>query len=118
MLATFGYHQVNVYKQPVVGIYTTGTELLPIDAPLEPGKIRNSNAYMLVGQIRGVGAIPKYLGILPDDFVQSIVNKLDAKVLFNKVTNRYTEQKLLYKANESNDSNTWRSSASQSRRFG
>lgn len=118
MLATFGYHQVNVYKQPVVGIYTTGTELLPIDAPLEPGKIRNSNAYMLVSQIRGVGAIPKYLGILPDDFelcyqsvlqaleqvdylittggaavgdydfVQSIVNKLDAKVLFNKVAMR------------------------------
>lgn len=118
MLATFGYAQVKVFKQPVVGIYTTGTELLPVDAPLEPGKIRNSNAYMLASQIHKAGGIPKYLGILPDDlelcyqsvssafeevdylittggaavgdydFVQTIVERLGAKLLFNKVAMR------------------------------
>lgn len=115
MLATFGYHQVQVYKQPIVGIFVTGTELLPVDAPLSPGKIRNSNSYMLESQIKSVGAIPKYYGILADDFelcyqavthalkevdylittggasvgdfdfVQAIMNKLQAEVLFNKV---------------------------------
>ena len=118
MLATFGYHQVKVYKQPVVGIFVTGTELLPVDAPLVPGKIRNSNSYMLLSQIKSIGAIPKYFGILPDvyelcfkavsdaikevdflittggasvgdfDFVQDILEELQAEVLFNKVAMR------------------------------
>lgn len=118
MLATFGYAQVKVYKQPMVGIFTTGTELLPVDAPLEPGKIRNSNAYMLVSQVKRAGGIPRYLGILPDDlelcfqsvkealqevdflittggaavgdfdFVQPIIQRLGAKLLFNKLAMR------------------------------
>ncbi|WP_078428201.1 gephyrin-like molybdotransferase Glp [Alkalihalobacterium alkalinitrilicum] len=118
ILATFGYAQVKVYKQPVIGVFVTGTELLPVDSPLVSGKIRNSNSYMLLGQIKSLGAIPKYLGILPDeyelcyksvltaleevdylvttggasvgdfDFVQDILKELNAKVLFNKVAMR------------------------------
>jgi molybdopterin molybdotransferase len=118
MLATFGYHQVKVYKQPVVGIFVTGTELLPVEAALVPGKIRNSNSYMLESQVRRLGAIPKYYGILADDFelclaavskaleevdylittggasvgdfdyVQAIMRDLQAEVLFNKVAMR------------------------------
>lgn len=118
MLATFGYHQVQVYKQPVVGIFVTGTELLPVEAPLVPGKIRNSNSYMLESQIRRLGATPRYYGILEDnfelcleavhnaleevdflittggasvgdfDYVQAIMQELQADVLFNKVAMR------------------------------
>ena len=47
LLATFGYSTVKVVKQPVVGIVTTGSELLEVHEPLEPGKIRNSNSYMI-----------------------------------------------------------------------
>jgi len=118
MLATFGYAKVKVYKKPVVGIFVTGTELLAVNEPLQPGKIRNSNSYMLVSQIKRAGAVPKYYGILPDhfdlcfekiseafeevdflittggasvgdfDFVQDIIEKLDAELLFNKVAMR------------------------------
>jgi molybdopterin molybdotransferase len=118
ILATFGYAQVSVYQQPVVGIYATGTELLPVDAPLAPGKIRNSNSYMLESQIRQIGARPKFYGILPDDYetcyqafraaldevdyllttggasvgdfdhIQRILADLEADVLFNKVAMR------------------------------
>jgi molybdopterin molybdotransferase len=118
MLATFGYHEVKVYKRPVIGVYVTGTELLAVNEPLVPGKIRNSNSYMLLSQIKNAGAIPKYYGILPDnfklcfeavsdalqevdylittggasvgdfDFVQEIIQKLDATLLFNKVAMR------------------------------
>lgn len=67
VLATFGIHTVEVYRQPVVGIFSTGTELLDITEPLEPGKIRNSNTYMLASQIREAGGIPMIMEAIPDD---------------------------------------------------
>lgn len=51
LLATFGYKQVPVSSKPKVGIIATGSELLEIDAEIEPGKIRNSNAYMVYSQV-------------------------------------------------------------------
>lgn len=118
VLATFGYARVPVVKKPVVGVYATGTELLDVDEEMEPGKIRNSNAYMIASQIRRTGAEPKYLGKLEDDFdtcfdavkkaldevdilittggvsvgdydyVPEIYKKLGAEVLFNKISMR------------------------------
>lgn len=76
VLATFGIHTVEVYRQPVVGIFSTGTELLDITEPLEPGKIRNSNTYMLASQIREAGGIPKIMEAIPDD-VQLAREKVD-----------------------------------------
>lgn len=80
LLATFGYSKVPVAKKPVIGVYATGTELLDVHEPLEPGKIRNSNSYMITSQIIKAGAIPKYFGKLVDDFdrcYDAVVNALD-----------------------------------------
>ncbi|MFT4412533.1 gephyrin-like molybdotransferase Glp [Fredinandcohnia humi] len=118
LLATFGYHQVTVAKRPIVGIYATGTELLDVDEALVPGKIRNSNAFMVSAQIQRAGAEPKYFGKLPDnfelcfeairnaidqvdilittggvsvgdyDYLPAIYEKLGAEVLFNKIAMR------------------------------
>lgn len=115
VMATFGYAQVSVKRQPVVGIIATGTELLEVDEPLEPGKIRNSNAYMIYSQVKKAGGRPVMLGQLQDDFqlshravqqaldrvdvlittggvsvgdfdfLPAIYEKLGAEVLFNKV---------------------------------
>lgn len=71
LLATFGYAKVPVAKKPVVGIFATGTELLEVDEPLENGKIRNSNAYMVMAQIERAGATPIYFGKLQDVFTES-----------------------------------------------
>ncbi|AWD63622.1 MULTISPECIES: gephyrin-like molybdotransferase Glp [Priestia] len=117
-LATFGYADVAVVKQPIVGVLTTGSELLDVNEPLEPGKIRNSNSYMALAQIVRSGGIPKYLGKLEDDFdrcyeavekaleevdillttggvsvgdydyLPAIYKKLGANVLFNKIAMR------------------------------
>ncbi|KML28485.1 molybdopterin molybdotransferase MoeA [Priestia aryabhattai] len=117
-LATFGYADVAVVKQPVVGVLTTGSELLDVNEPLEPGKIRNSNSYMALAQIVRSGGIPKYLRKLEDDFdrcyeavekaleevdillttggvsvgdydyLPAIYEKLGANVLFNKIAMR------------------------------
>ncbi|MCP3030613.1 molybdopterin molybdotransferase MoeA [Halobacillus sp. A1] len=83
LLATFGYSTVQVYRKPVVGVFATGTELLDVDQALEPGKIRNSNAYMVTAQIERSGAEPLYLGKLADEFdrcyeaVSEALNKVD-----------------------------------------
>lgn len=80
LLATFGYAKVPVSKKPVIGVYATGTELLDVNEPLEPGKIRNSNSYMITSQIMKAGATPKYFGKLVDDFdhcYDAVVNALD-----------------------------------------
>lgn len=71
VLATFGVSQVEIMKKPVVGIFSTGTELLDIRDPLEPGKIRNSNTYMLASQIREAGGEPVIMDAIPDDITMA-----------------------------------------------
>lgn len=118
LLATFGYPHVPVAKKPVIGIIATGSELLDVEEPLQPGKIRNSNTYMILSQIRRAGGRPKYFGKFSDDFevcfaavkdvlsqvdmlittggvsvgdydyLPAIYEKLGASVLFNKVAMR------------------------------
>ena len=61
-MATFGYAQVPVARKPIVGLFATGTELLNVEDPLEPGKIRNSNSHMIMAQIERAGAEVKYFG--------------------------------------------------------
>ncbi|WP_410984081.1 gephyrin-like molybdotransferase Glp [Bacillus cereus] len=118
LLATFGYSSVSVMKQPVVGIVTTGSELLEVHEPLQPGKIRNSNSYMIAAQIARAGGIVKYYEQLADDlencyeavkaamnevdilittggvsvgdydYLPAIYEKLHVNVLFNKIAMR------------------------------
>ncbi len=68
LLATFGYEKVKVVRQPRIGIIATGSELLEVGEPLEPGKIRNSNSFMIEAQAKRAGAHPIFLGKLADDF--------------------------------------------------
>lgn len=118
LLATFGYQSIQVAKKPIVGIFATGTELLDVNEELQPGKIRNSNASMIISQIKRAGAEPHYFGKLVDeltssfnaikdsldkvdilittggvsvgdfDLMPAIYEKLHATVLFNKVAMR------------------------------
>ncbi|MFD1737079.1 gephyrin-like molybdotransferase Glp [Bacillus salitolerans] len=78
LLATFGYSEVKVAKKPMIGVFATGTELLNVNEPLQPGKIRNSNSYMVCAQIERSGAEAAYYGILPDNFEVSYNSLLDA----------------------------------------
>lgn len=67
LLATFGYSSVHVIKQPVIGIVTTGSELLEVHEQLKLGKIRNSNSYMIAAQIERAGGVVQYYGQFADD---------------------------------------------------
>lgn len=66
LLASLGYAEVEVIRQPRVGILATGDELIPIEAPLVPGKIRNSNGYTQAAQTIASHAIPVQLGVAGD----------------------------------------------------
>ncbi|WP_309122929.1 gephyrin-like molybdotransferase Glp [Paenibacillus sp.] len=67
LLATVGRTHAIVYRKPRVAILATGSELLPPEAPLVPGKIRNSNVFMLAAQTIAAGAEPVPLSAAPDD---------------------------------------------------
>ncbi|MBK7897378.1 MAG: molybdopterin molybdotransferase MoeA [Anaerolineaceae bacterium] len=66
VLASLGISYVSVIRRPRVAILATGDELLEVDQPLRPGKIRNSNGYTQAAQILALGAIPVQLGIAED----------------------------------------------------
>ena len=56
MLATLGIPQVAVRVPPRVAVISTGDELVPVDAELQPGQIRDSNAPALAAQAVTAGA--------------------------------------------------------------
>jgi molybdopterin molybdotransferase len=66
MAATLGRKEIVVTRRPRVGILATGDELVEVDEPLAPGKIRNANSYSNAAQVMQCGGIPVLLGIARD----------------------------------------------------
>jgi molybdopterin molybdotransferase len=67
LLAATGCSQVTVYRRPRVAILSTGDELVPPSQILQPGQIVDSNHYAIASFVRQAGAIPIWMGIVPDD---------------------------------------------------
>jgi molybdopterin molybdotransferase len=67
LLAAFGFETLPVHARPIVGILSTGDEVVPIDKHPMPGQIRDINSYTLAGQVAAAGGIPKAHGIIPDN---------------------------------------------------
>ena len=57
-LAGIGIGQVPVVRKPRVAIVSTGDELVGVDEPLTPGKIRDSNSYTLYGLVLQYDGFP------------------------------------------------------------
>ncbi|MBM7569121.1 molybdopterin molybdotransferase MoeA [Paenibacillus sacheonensis] len=79
LLGTFGYAHVPVYARPRVAVLATGAELLPVEAPLAPGRIRDSNSAMVAALVAQHGGVPVLLGRVPDEpgaAAQAIVDAL------------------------------------------
>jgi molybdopterin molybdotransferase len=58
---------VTVAKKPVVGIISTGNELVPVTAIPGPGQVRDANASMLAAWLSEYGCIPRLYGIVKDE---------------------------------------------------
>lgn len=74
VLATLGRATVPVIRRPRVAVLGTGDEVIDIDQPLAPGKIRNSNSYLLAAAVQQAGGQPVRLGVARDT-VESLREK-------------------------------------------
>lgn len=68
LLSAFGKERVKVYKKPIIGIISTGDEVVEINETPGPGQIRNINTYTLSGLVQKTGGIPVSFGIVQDNF--------------------------------------------------
>jgi molybdopterin molybdotransferase len=76
-----GVTGVQIAKRPRVGIISSGDEVVPPEAQVEPGQVRDVNSYTLGALVAQSGGQPVLCGIAGDDFdaLQALVEKaLDA----------------------------------------
>ena len=68
LLAAFGKQTVAVYKQPVIGIISSGDEIVATDKIPGPGQIRDINTFTLSGLVQQAGGRWVAFGIVEDNF--------------------------------------------------
>lgn len=91
-LASQNISMPKVYRKPKVGIISTGSELLEVGTELEPGKVYNSNQYMLSAALSKIGCTPVILGSAKDrtkeicEFILAGLKECDALVLTGGVS--------------------------------
>ncbi len=92
VLASAGYSEAEVYRQPRVAIFATGNELVEPGKRLKKDTIYNSNAHQLVAECQTIGLQPNYLGILADTFegvlepLKEAIKNYDAIILSGGVS--------------------------------
>jgi len=76
-LASMGLTEIEVFKQPEVGIISTGDELVPAGIKLVPGKIRDVNTPMLSALLQETCAVSQTHEIVPDqrDILRKAIQK-------------------------------------------
>jgi molybdopterin molybdotransferase len=68
LLAAFGRETVEVYQKPVIGIISTGDEVVPVNEIPGSGQIRDINTYTIAGLVMKAGGVPIAYGIVRDEF--------------------------------------------------
>ena len=71
-------------RRPHVAILGTGDEVIDVDEPLRPGKIRNSNSYLLEAAVRKAGAEPHRLGVARDT-IESLREKFTEAITYDLI---------------------------------
>jgi molybdenum cofactor synthesis domain-containing protein len=115
VLASFGYANVKVGKQPHVAVLSTGSELVEVSAKPTAAQIRNSNSYTIAAYAQRAGATVDLLDTVQDtpeatkkallkasdnrdivitsggvsmgdyDLVKAALNDIEAEIFFDKV---------------------------------
>ncbi len=67
-LLALGVTSVTVSRKPRIGIVSTGDELIPPDASVGPGQIRDINTYTISGLVAQAGGEPVPIGLVADEF--------------------------------------------------
>lgn len=66
LLAACGRTEFSVFRRPMVGIISTGDEVVSVDQVPVAGQIRDINAHSLSGQVLDAGGVPVVFGIVKD----------------------------------------------------
>ncbi len=76
-LLALGYLDLAVAKKPVVGLISTGDEVVSPESDVSLGQVRDINSYSLSALLERTGAIARRYGIYPDqeDKIQAIAVK-------------------------------------------
>ncbi|MBO8170556.1 MAG: molybdopterin molybdotransferase MoeA [Bacillaceae bacterium] len=73
VLSAVGKTEVKVYERPVVGILSTGDEIVPADKrELSPGEVRDINGITISATCNGLGCRVVDGGIVGDDYEQFV----------------------------------------------
>jgi len=67
-LVALGITEVSVYRLPVVGIISTGNELVPPSETPGPGQVRDVNSTALAASVVRAGCLARTYGIAADEF--------------------------------------------------
>ncbi|MGD2013733.1 MAG: molybdopterin molybdotransferase MoeA [Desulfobacterales bacterium] len=78
MLAALGQDTVKVCKKPLIGIISTGDEVVAVHESPGPGQIRDVNTYTLSGMIEELGARAVSFGIVGDDYPALLTKSAEA----------------------------------------
>lgn len=76
-LAALGKYSVPVCKKPVVAIISTGDEIVPPEANLGSGQMRDINSYSLAASVESAGGKPEILGIAEDTY-EALLAKVES----------------------------------------
>jgi molybdopterin molybdotransferase len=80
-LLSLGLNHVKVVSKPVIGIISSGDEVISPEMSLRPGQVRDINSYTLSCLVEQSGATPVRYGITPDD----------PDIMFEITKNAFTE---------------------------
>jgi molybdopterin molybdotransferase len=69
-LTALGVLEIEVAKKPLVGLISSGDEVVSPEKELKPGQVRDTNSYSLSALIEQAGGVPRRYGVFPDDFDQ------------------------------------------------
>ena len=72
-----GVTSITVSRKPKVGIISTGDELVPPDAQVGPGQIRDINTYTISALVEQCGGEPIALALAPDEFEEQRIAALN-----------------------------------------
>ena len=67
LLAACGRTEMEVFQRPMIGILSTGDEVVPVNQVPGEGQIRDINTHSLSGQVLAAGGVPMVFGIIKDN---------------------------------------------------
>ncbi len=67
VLAALGVTDVDVYRRPLVAVFSSGDEIVPASTQPRPGQVRDSNRYAIAASLRAMGAQARHYPKLADE---------------------------------------------------